>query len=73
MIQYTCDMCRQEIKVNESVHFIKDFPRRVQYWTIITTRDGDNKIPSFIEYGIAETHLCNGCFRRLADTLTVVK
>ena len=70
MIQYTCDMCEQEIKVNDTVHIIKDFPRRVQYW--ITTRN-NVKIAGYTKYETAETHLCDGCFCRLADTLAVVK
>lgn len=29
MIQYKCDMCESEMKSGDTVHIIKDFPRRV--------------------------------------------
>ena len=70
MIQYTCDMCEQEIKVSDTVHVIKDFPRRVQYWIAI---DNNITIPTYTKYEMAETHLCDDCFRKLANAFAVVK
>lgn len=70
MIQYTCDMCEQEIKINDIVHVIKDFPRRVQYWITI---DNNITIPTHTKYEMAETHLCDDCFRKLANALAVVE
>ena len=70
MIQYKCDMCEQEIKVNDTVHVIKDFPRRVQYW--ITARN-NVKIAAYTKYEMAETHLCDDCFRKLANAFAIVE
>lgn len=70
MIQYTCDMCKSEIKSGDTVHIIKDFPRRVQYWA---TLSNNVKIRAFTRYEMAETHLCDSCFHKLADALAVVE
>ena len=68
MVQYKCDMCRQEISNN--VHIINDFPRVVRYWA---TNNHGVKLLSVDKYETAETHLCEECSRRLADAFAVVE
>ena len=70
MIQYKCDMCESEMKSGDTVHIIKDFPRRVQYWV---TANKNVKICSFTRYETAETHLCDDCFRKLANAFAIVE
>ena len=68
MIQYKCDMCESEMKSGDTVHIIKDFPRRVQYWV---TANNNITIRGFTRYETAETHLCDDCFRNLANAFAM--
>lgn len=67
MIRYVCDMCKKDIDKN--VHVIDEFPRKV----LVYVYGGDIKIASFNKYDFAETHLCDACFKRIADMLQTAK
>lgn len=67
MICYKCDRCYQEIKGR--VNKIETFPRKtVQY-----ARDayGTKVVPTY-KYCLMQTHLCDDCFRKIADALSIV-
>lgn len=64
MIRYICDMCKKDI--DKDVHIIDEFPRKV---SIYAYGMGDIKVASFYKYDLAETHLCDACFKRIADML----
>lgn len=64
MIRYVCDMCKKYI--DKDVHVIDEFPRKV---LVYAYGAGDIKVASFDKYDLAETHLCDVCFKRIADML----
>lgn len=64
MIRYVCDMCQKDI--DKDVHVIDKFPRQV---AIYAYSMGNIKVASFKNYDLAETHLCDACFKRIADML----
>lgn len=68
MIRYVCDMCKKDI--DKDVHVIDEFPRKVLVYVYGT---GDIKVASFDKYDLAETHLCDVCFKRIADMLQTAK
>lgn len=67
MIRYVCDMCKRDI--DKDAHVIDEFPRKV----LVYAYGGDIKIASFNKYDFAETHLCDACFKRIADMLQTAK
>ena len=64
MIRYVCDMCQKDI--DKDVHVIDEFPRQVP---IYAYNMGNIKVAYFKNYDLAETHLCDACFKRIADML----
>lgn len=68
MIRYVCDMCQKDI--DKDVHVIDEFPRQVP---IYAYSRGNIKVASFDNYDLAETHLCDACFKRIADMLQTAK
>lgn len=68
MIRYVYDMCKKDI--DKDVHVIDEFPRKV---LVYAYGAGDIKVASFDRYDLAETHLCDVCFKRIADILQTVK
>lgn len=68
MICYKCDMCGQEIADN--VNKIEIFPRKtVQY-----AKDAYGvKVVPVYTYCAMQTHLCDNCFRRIANMMLLVE
>lgn len=63
MIRYVCDMCKKDI--DKDVHVIDEFPRKV----LVCASIRNIEVAYFDKYDLAETHLCDACFKRIADMI----
>ena len=68
MICYKCDMC--DIEIMGRVHSIELFPRKID------TNDTyiiNSQKKTLYTYDVMPTHLCDNCFKKIANMLSCVE